>query len=71
MSDLNHIPRLLANAADQATTPHVRSTAWALAGNLKDYLTDRHPIRRRRLLIDIDRLAAALRAEHKGHDKHG
>jgi hypothetical protein len=68
LSEIDRIPLLLESAAKRAASPRMRSAAWALAGNLKDYLADRNPIRRRRLLIDIDRLADAMRAEHKGHE---
>ena len=45
----------------------VADRARVLLGNLKDYLRSPHTIWEPFIRSDIERLKAAMRAEHKGH----
>lgn len=62
-----HIPRFLERASKKMTSASASSAAWVLAGEFRDYLKDREPIRRKLISAAIDRLKAAMRAEQKGH----
>ena len=47
IEDVNQIPLLLERASKKMTSASANSAAWVLAGEFRDYLKNREPIRRK------------------------